>query len=322
VSLMVADITDGDLERKMVHEIPGILDRFLFGPSRGTGATPDEVRQAEQAVSQHGVSWKTLLPKTPLRPGYQETRMHYFTLDEPTTGTHVRVNYYPDGGVARLRLWGDSTARETLRRQLSPMYSSVVRSSACTLVSHSQDDSLPSRQPFEFPELSSSLFGGIGLACSNQHYGHPSNLIQPSLGKDMGDGWETARHPNRPDLWTKNKETGLLDSPLMDWCILKLGSVARDGIERIILDTKHFRGNYPESVRVEGCSVESDDSLDVATPWFPLIPRCRMTPDSEHVFDRHQIANNDRVVSHVKVSIFPDGGLSRVRVYAAPDSLG
>jgi allantoicase len=152
----------------------------------------------------------------------------------------------------------------------------------------------------------------------------------------MGDGWETARHPERPNSWTRNAETGLVDSDLMDWCILQLAHVAEDGIARILLDTKHFRGNYPESVQVEGCyysgdtilmTVPDDDDQQqqpaaAVVEWFPLVSRCRMAADSEHVYDRDldQIENADRKVSHIRVSIYPDGGLSRVRIYAPLDA--
>jgi allantoicase len=136
----------------------------------------------------------------------------------------------------------------------------------------------------------------------------------------MGDGWETARHPSRPSILFKDKATGLVDSPLKDWGILKLGKPAVDGVARIILDTKHFRGNYPESVLVEGAFVESyvsDDTVPTEANWFTLVPRTRMSPDSEHVFERvlEQLENSKNAVTHVRVSIFPDGGISRVRVY-------
>jgi allantoicase len=176
-------------------------------------------------------------------------------------------------------------------------------------------------------ELSASANGGQGLACSNKHYGVPHNLIAETLGKDMGDGWETARHPDRPAILVKDPTTNLIDSPLQDWAILKLGKIAVDGVARIILDTKHFRGNYPESVLLEGCFAEqgmTDDRVSDQGGWFPLINRTRMAPDSEHVFetDLEQLENPTRAVTHVRVSIFPDGGLSRVRVYGKPLEMG
>jgi len=321
LSLEVANL-GCDEESEMVRHLPGAFERMLHGCVQGTGASPCEVEQAERAC--RSVEWTEVLPKTPLRPGYEATRMHYFTFDRPVPveATHLRVNYFPDGGVARLRLWGELLDKP--RPIPGPAFSPIRTGRTCTVVAHAgvaSEDELPSREPFDFPELSSQKLGGLGVICSNKHYGEPSNLIQPNLGRDMGDGWETARHPDRPSVLVKDPTTHLIDSPLMDWCILKLGSVAETGVPRVILDTKHFRGNYPESVQVDGCFVETDAALDDldGVEWFPLVPRGRMAPDSEHVYDKTkgQVLNADRKVSHVKISIFPDGGLSRVRVYGA-----
>ncbi|EEC47816.1 predicted protein, partial [Phaeodactylum tricornutum CCAP 1055/1] len=242
----------------------------------------------ESRMACQGVQWKTLLDKTALRPGYEPTRLHYFSVDA-VEGTHIRVNYFPDGGVARIRLWGQPI----------------------------DEVELPSRMPYIFPEISGQEHGGVGFSCSNKHYGDPWNLIQPTLGRDMGDGWETARHPERPAVLQRNPVTKLVDSDLMDYCVIKLGAIAGDGIARIILDTKHFRGNYPESVQVQGCCAPDDKVTENEATWFTLIPRGRMAPDAEHVYecDKGQIENVHKAVTHIKVSIYPDGGLSRVRVY-------
>ena len=191
----------------------------------------------------------------------------------------------------------------------------IVTGPECTVVKHSSTDKPPSRIPYEYDEVSSLELGGTGVACSNKHYGEPWLLLQPTLGKDMGDGWETARHPSRPGVLIKDKNTHLIDSPLLDWAVLKLGKFATHGVQRIILDTKHFRGNYPESVSLEGCYCANEED---EKEWFPLVQRTRMSPDAEHVFDRSkdQISNALRPVTHVRLSLFPDGGVSRVRVYA------
>ena len=194
------------------------------------------------------------------------------------------------------------------------------------------------------PELSSVLHGGKGLACSNKHYGVPSNLIRTALGVDMGDGWETARHPHRPAVVKKDPITGLQDSPLMDWAVLKLGlggvvekmggsAGSTGGVERIIIDTRHFKGNFPESVSIDACgcrnlsddvvcaSAADKDSSSCATEWFPLLKRTALTADAEHEFlrdDGKMIVNGNRGVTHIRVSIYPDGGLSRVRIYGHP----
>jgi allantoicase len=321
ISIQLADLSC-EQETALVSQLPGALDRLLRGGRQGHGHTPDEVAQAEIAC--HPVAWNEVLPKTPLRPGYEATRMHYFTLPEPMVGTHLRVNYYPDGGCARLRVWGVST--ESHEPPQAHLYLPITTGRTCTVVPHSTTSAPPSQQPYEYPELSSEVCGGIGVACSNQHYGTPSNLIHPTLGQDMGDGWETARHPNRPSVLVTDQETGLSDTHLSDWAILKLGKMAPDGIARIILDTKHFRGNYPESVKVEGCFAErgvTDEQIirgEQQVEWYPLLGRTRMSPDSEHVFDAdlQQVQNATRAVTHVRVSIFPDGGISRVRIYGKP----
>jgi len=310
ISLEIADMDDCARESEMVAGFPGAVHRLLHGCVQGTGCTPDQVAQAEKACrSTSGVEWKELLPKTPLKPGYQESRFHHFKLPESIVGTHIRVNYFPDGGVARLRVFGSPL--ESPRLASGALYAPISTGPRCTVVSHTSGEPLPSQQFNDgddyFPEVSCAEHGGVGITCSNQHYGSPANLIRKQPGVDMGDGWETARHPERPGILVKDAATGLVDSPLSDWCILKLGATSE--IKRIILDTKHFRGNYPESVQVEG----SHDGLS----WFPLIPRGRMAPDSEHLFEQHQIFNTDKAVSHIRVSIYPDGGISRVRVYGS-----
>ena len=327
ISIEAADLTCAQ-ETSMVMGFPGALERLLQGSIQGTGASPEQVQQAEHACRRF-IEWRELLPQTPLQPGYEHSRMHYFPLvddddNECCLGiTHVRVNYFPDGGVARLKLWGSTTQDKPLPLA-RPAYSPIRTGRTCTVVNHGSGAVMPSRQDFDYPELSAQENGGVGLTCSNKHYGDPWNLIQSTLGRDMGDGWETARHPDRPSILVRNPETNLVDSDLSDWCILKLACVAEEGIQRIILDMKHFRGNYPESVLVEGCYSQLDDAAvenSEGVMWFPLVHRGRMAPDSEHVFDRHQLANASEKVSHVRVSIFPDGGLSRVRVYGAGAAL-
>ena len=382
VSIEVANLSsDDDSSLQDDGWMPGAASRKMRGGGvQGTGRTPEEIDEAEQAVrsAAGGRGWVTILPQTALRPGYEESSIHRFVLDDVTrsraqAATHVRINYYPDGGVARLRVWGKprydsgttiSSASNgssnsnaiAMPRNVSAtsVMNDAVYSSASAVSKEVDTAAAPpapleiksnwvafSAEPYPHPELSSSDLGGAGLACSNKHYGVPSNLIQPSYGKDMGDGWETARHPDRPAIWATDPKTGLMDTDLMDWAVLKLGKQANLGVSRIILDTKHFRGNFPESVQVEGCcassNTEEEDAAVCEAPpdkkddngaiqWFPLLPRTRMGPDAEHVFDRTSgsIINGDKPVTHVRVTIYPDGGLSRVRIYgdaSEPDHL-
>ena len=312
ISLEICDLTATELS-KLVSKVPGAFERMLHGGVQGTGRLPSEVAEASEVVSH--VDWKELLPTTPLSPGFEPTRLHSFELAQPAIGNLVRINYFPDGGVARFRCWGNSLG--AVKPATTPLYMPIQTCDACTVVAHSsvEDESqLPSRLPYPHTELSSLQEGGEGGACSNKHYGEPWRLIQKNLGKDMGDGWETARHPNRPGILTTKRGSALLDTPLSDWAILKLGIPAQNGVSRIILDTKHFRGNFPESVSLEGCC---DPDEDGDSEWFNLVPRSKMSPDAEHVFERSkgQLENAESAVTHVRVTIFPDGGVSRVRVY-------
>jgi allantoicase len=321
---------------------------------RGTGASPLDVLAAEAAC--RTVPWTEVLPRQPLQPGYEATRYHHFDLavDTATTQplppaaaaatTHIRLNYFPDGGVARLRLYGTPVVEppSTTHRPLGtvttttttvppPLYMPMVTNATCTVVSYNDigtDVIMPSQTTTADcgTQVSCVQEGGIGRTCTNQHYGTPSNLLQCNSGVYMGDGWETARQPNRPGILVAQSEGGFVDfGNLSEYCIVQLAQPIRH-VRRIILDTKHFKGNYPESVQVDGCYLSDGnqkDNLDVDwddddhVHWFPLLGRGRMSPHAEHCYDADtgQIVPHATHVSHVRVRLFPDGGLSRVRVY-------
>jgi allantoicase len=112
----------------------------------------------------------------------------------------------------------------------------------------------------------------------------------------MGDGWETARRRG----------------PGNDWVIIALG---RPGvIERAEIDTAHFKGNYPDRVSLEAASFERDEDISNSSPeWRTLLPESKLKMDQQHYFDDE--LRDIGVVSHVRVSIYPDGGISRVRLF-------
>jgi allantoicase len=347
ISIQVANCySDNDMEEEewMYSWMPGAVKRLINGGGvQGTGQSPTQIQNANKACEKF--EWKEILPMTPLKPGYEESRMHYFMLDDRTRElvkgfTHVRINYFPDGGVARMRLWGHLHSRIHSDTVTDVVLSDTTTSDSSVEGLTDEENIVPSSVPYHHPQLSLSTNGGVGLVCSNKHYGVPQNLIRPTYGKDMSDGWETARHPDRPPVLIRNPVTNLIDNPLSDWAVLKLGmggAVEKEGISRIIIDTKHFKGNFPESVMIEGCNCNangkqaSDDDVCSATPdkanqnestieWFPLVPRTKMGADREHVFDKEkeQLQNSNRAVTHIRVSIYPDGGISRVRVYGQP----
>src|SRR5207247_6545239 len=103
-------------------------------------------------------------------------------------------------------------------------------------------------------DLVAATLGGVPLMASDQFFSEPLNLLLPGRPANMGDGWETRRRRG----------------PGFDWVVLKLGH--RGVIETAEVDTTHFKGNYPESCRLEGAE---SPAVPDATQWRELLPRTR-----------------------------------------------
>jgi allantoicase len=208
-------------------------------------------------------AWVDLLPPSPLGPNAQ----HFFDCASAGLYSHVRLRIYPDGGVARLRVYGT-----------------------------------PALDPAEGPiDLASALCGGQVIAFSNGHYGH-QRLLAPGRGVNMGDGWETSRR----------REPG------HEWIVVKLA--ARATVTSIVVDTAHFKGNYPDA-----CSLQAADLTgttgDLPTLvkaasmfWQEILPEQKLAADRIHTFDG-QLVKQAGAVTHVRLNIHPDGGISRLRVF-------
>ena len=241
--------------------VPGVIRGFDIDTSHFTGNYPPQA-SIEACVSDVDVpedEWVELLTKTDLSGDAH----HYLEIDNEHVWTHVRLHIYPDGGVARLRIFGEVIAD----------FAGVEG----------------------FVDLAAMENGGRALACSDEHYGSIHNLNAPGRGVNMGDGWETARRRG----------------PGNDWVILAL---AQPGvIERVEVDTAHFKGNYPDRVSLEAGVFESDGN---ATPdssnWQTLLPETKLKMDQQHYFETLEALGN---VSHVRMSIYPDGGVSRLRLF-------
>jgi allantoicase len=116
---------------------------------------------------------------------------------------------------------------------------------------------------------------------------------------NMGDGWETARRRG----------------PGNDWVILALGHPGT--IDKIDVDTAHFKGNYPDRVSIEAALFDSDEEVSVANKkWRPLLPEAKLEMDKQHEYESELESLGD--LSHVRLSIYPDGGVSRLRVFGRP----
>ncbi len=208
--------------------------------------------------------WTEVLPAVEL----QGNSHHYHAIEDSQPYTHLRFNIYPDGGIARLRVYGipyrDWSAVDA-------------------------DEQL---------DLASALNGGRALACSDEHYGSISNLLTPGRGVNMGDGWETARRR----------------TPGNDWVIIALGHPGE--IEKIVVDTLHFKGNYPDSCSIQAAYVKGGTDSQIETQslfWRELLPSQKLEMHQEHTF-AEQIKPLGPI-THVRLNIFPDGGVSRLRLF-------
>lgn len=148
--------------------------------------------------------------------------------------------------------------------------------------------------------------GGRVVASSDEFFSAPLNLLMPGRGKDMSDGWETRRRRG----------------PGHDWVILKLG--VPGVIHRVEVDTAHFKGNYPDRCALGACCVEGsaagDSALGSAT-WRIILREVKLKPNHRHIF-RPQPEFAGDPATHVRFKIYPDGGVSRLRIYGRTKHAG
>jgi allantoicase len=211
-----------------------------------------------------GAPWTTLLEKTALRGNGD----NFIAIGDRRAWTHVRLSIYPDGGVARLRVYGE----------VSVNWKKVASGNRVV-------------------DLASIANGGLFLDASDQHYGTRGALIMPDRAKNMGDGWETRRRRG----------------PGHDWAIVRLG--AAGVVSKVEIDTNHYKGNYPDRASLDGCLAPGAtvDQLGAAA-WSPMLPETKLSANTRHYFSGKQLQTVGPV-SHVRLNIFPDGGVSRLRIH-------
>ncbi|HEV7472627.1 MAG TPA: allantoicase [Pyrinomonadaceae bacterium] len=216
-------------------------------------------------LSSESIAWTQLLPQLPLSGDSQNP----FAVESEQAVTHLRLKIYPDGGVARLRVYGE----------VLPDWDRLKRIGGDT-------------------DLAAVENGGRVLACSDMFFGHRHNLIMPGRAANMSDGWETKRRRG----------------PGHDWVIIKLGKPGQ--VRRLEVDTAWFKGNFPESCSLEATSVAAEaaaDLTDLSTAWKSILPRTKLQAHTRHFFENEIF--DAGTVSHLRFNIFPDGGVSRLRVY-------
>lgn len=230
------------------------------------------------AMAKLSDEWAELLPRRELNSGYENSRHSFFAIESNDVCSHIRVNIYPDGGIARLRVYG------------------VVRPDP-NVVSHNSAI-----------DLIALKNGGTCVSYSNAHYGHPRNLIKPNRGINMGDGWETGRRLDRPAIFEAD-ENGILRVPGEEWAVFQLAGTGT--ISSIEVDTCHFKGNFPDSVKIDGLLLKDNTSLIGAT-WVPILDKQKLSAHKQHHY-KHEIKHAGPF-NFVMITMAPDGGISRVRL--------
>jgi len=155
--------------------------------------------------------------------------------------------------------------------------------------------------------------GGLCLGYSNAHYGHPRNLILPNPAANMGEGWETARRLDRPEILDMDTN-GVLKVPGCEWATFKLGLPGF--ITKIDIETYHFKGNFPDSVRIYGANSDKVIEGGDEGKWELLLPPTKLGAHQTHTFEK---LNLNKKINQVKICIAPDGGLARVRMWGKPE---
>jgi allantoicase len=244
---------------------PGLIKGVEIDTRNFTGNYPPAASidwcRSEDRIPSASATWSPLLPATPLQGNSRLVLP--VALDRVVT--HLRLNIFPDGGVARLRVYGQ-----------------VVRDG-------------PKGERIDLAAMEN---GGLPVAANDEHFGQVSNMLAPDKSRDMGDGWETRRR----------REPG------HDWSIVALARPGR--IEEILIDTAHFKGNYPDRCFIQAIGPSDLPKASLITQslhWPIILPEQKLSPDREHRFTA-EITKHEPV-KYVRLNIVPDGGVARLRLW-------
>jgi len=248
--------------------LPGIVHGVVIDTSFFTGNYPEGASIEATAIDGSpsvdrmigdDIQWQPLLKKSPLKGD----RANAFAIKSKNGRvTHLRLNIFPDGGVARLRVHGEVVPDEDVFK--------------------------PGREV----DLAALKNGGFVVSCSDMHYGNRQNLILPGRSTHMGDGWETKRRRG----------------PGHDWAVVRLAR--RGEIERVELDTDHFKGNAPGKCMLE--YTDGGASFNARTArWSMLVKESPLEAHHQHRWGKL----SPKAATHVRLNIYPDGGVARLRLF-------
>lgn len=251
--------------------LPGIVHGVVVDTSFFRGNYPEQCSlEACNVSGQPDIAeltgdkteWREILPQSDLNGDSQNP----FLIEDMERVTHLRFKIYPDGGVARLRVFGE----------VLPDWDEIKRAGGHV-------------------DLAAVENGALVLSCSDMFFGHRHNLIMPGRAINMSDGWETKRRRG----------------PGYDWVIIKLGEVGN--IRRVEVDTSWFKGNFPDTCSLEAANANGPAIDDLSFTWQPLLPQTKLQAHTRHFFADELL--NVGLASHVRFNIFPDGGVSRLRIF-------
>ena len=247
---------------------PGVISQVEVDTSFFTGNFPPffsiEGTYSQETPTNEN-EWVSLITKSSLI-GDQKNN---FNIETNVIINYVRLQIFPDGGVARLRLFGE------VKYDWSKFNNN------------------------ELIELSSLNLGGSIIAYNNAHYGDVSALLSEGRGKTMGDGWETRRR----------REPG------NDWIIIKLAK--KSIVKNIEIDTAHFKGNFPDQASIQVTSnskkINVKNIIENSEKWDFILNKTKLKADSVHKFSLD--LNSQKEATHIRLNIYPDGGVSRLRIF-------
>ena len=246
---------------------PGKIYKVDIDTSYFTGNHPTKVSiQAcfsKKNIPNKNSKWTTILKKKSTKANSH----HFFNIKNKFVFSHIKLNIFPDGGVARLRVYGTIENKKKFGKKIL--------------------------------NLTSVLNGATPIVCNNEHFGRAENILAPGIGKNMGDGWETRR--------SRGKN--------FDWLIIKCATAGR--VSKIQIDTHHFKGNYPDKCSLQAAYINSKISnksiVNSSKKWKLLLNKVKLNAHKKHNFQNKLMKN--KKVNYVRINIFPDGGISRIRMF-------
>jgi len=245
---------------------PGRIKKVDIDTSFFNGNQPSKV-SLQACISKKNLpnkktKWTTILNKKKTKPNSH----HFFGISNKSIFTHIKLNIFPDGGVARLRIFGELVVRKLKNKEIN---------------------------------LTSVFNGAAPIACNNEHFGKAENVLAPGRGVNMGDGWETRR--------SRGKN--------FDWLIIKCATAAK--IKKIQIDTHHFKGNYPNQCSIQASLIKGKPSakkiVAISKKWKQLLNKVKLKAHKKHNFINKLMKKSK--INYIRINIFPDGGISRIRLF-------